>query len=133
MAAHEHLKGEQLSMFLPAKVLRGMRPHMGDIEMEDYERNQYVDTEDELDLNRSLKEKKRHMWQVKLDESHDDNLYDSIASEGVHTPVPIQHYGKSKTRLAGGHHRVAAAYDINPDMEVPVEHEIRTHFRRDDV
>ena len=91
MPAHEHLKGEQLSMFLPAKVLRGMHPHMGDIEMEDYERNQYVDTEDELDLNRSLKEKKRHMWQVKLDESHDDNLYDSIASEGVHTPVPIQH------------------------------------------
>ena len=130
--AKEHLHGRQLAMFLPAKVLRGMRPHMGDIEMEDYERNQYVDTEDELDLNRSLKEKKLHMWQVKLDESHDDNLYDSIASEGVHTPVPIQHYGKNKTRLAGGHHRVAAAYDINPDMEVPVEHETRTAFRRDE-
>jgi ParB-like chromosome segregation protein Spo0J len=128
--AKEHMQGAQLSMFLPAKVLRGMRPHMGDIEMEDYERNQYVETEDELDFNRSLKDKKRHMWQVKLDESHDDDLYSSIASEGVHEPVPIQHYGKNKTRLAGGHHRVAAAYDINPDMEIPVEHENRTEFRR---
>ena len=130
MPAHESLQGKQLSMFLPAKVLRGMRPHIGDIELET---EAWDDYHEPGKAGPGMRNKKRFMWQTKLDESSDDDLYDSIASEGVHTLVPIQHYGKNKTRLAGGHHRVAAAYDINPDMEVPVEHETRTHFRRDDV
>jgi len=130
MAALEHLQGKQLSMFLPAKVLRGMRPHMEDI---DSETEGWDDYKEPGVAGPGMRNKKRFMWQVKLDESSDDNLYDSIAFEGVHTPILIQHYGKNKTRLAEGHHRVASAYDINPDMEVPVEHETRTHFRRDDV
>jgi hypothetical protein len=130
MPAHEYLQGKQLSMFLPAKVLRGMRPHMGDIEAET---EAWDDYKEPGVSGPGMRKKKRFMWQVKLDESNYDNLYDSIASEGVQTPVPIEHYGKNKTRLAGGHHRVASAYDINPDMEIPVEHETRTHFRRDEA
>lgn len=125
--AKEHMQGAQLSMFLPAKVLRGMRPHMGDIEAET---EAWDDYKEPGVSGPGMRKKKQFMWQNKLEESSDDDLYDSIASEGVHTPVPIQHYGKNKTRLAGGHHRVAAAYDINPDMEIPVEHENRTEFRR---
>jgi hypothetical protein len=126
----EHLKGQQLSMFLPAKVLRGMRPHISDIEDET---KAWDDYSEPGKAGPGMRKKKRFMWQNKLEESSDDDLYDSIASEGVHEPIPIQHYGKNKTRLAGGHHRVASAYDINPDMEIPVEHEERTTFRRDEM
>ena len=125
--AKKHLQGQQLSMFLPAKVLRGMRPHIGDIEMET---EAWSDYQEPGEAGPGMRNKKRFMWQVKLDESRDDDLYGSVASEGVHTPVTIQHYGKNKTRIAGGHHRIASAYDINPNMEVPVEHEMRTAFKR---
>jgi hypothetical protein len=130
MAAHEYLQGKQLSMFLPAKVLRGMRPHLGDIEDET---ESWDDYNEPGKAGPGMRKKKRFMWQTKLEESSDDDLYDSIASKGVRTPVTIEHYGKNKTRLANGHHRVASAYDINPDMEIPVEHETRTHFRRDEA
>lgn len=126
----EHLKGQQLSMFLPAKVLRGMRPHIGDIEDET---EAWDDYQEPGKSGPGMRNKKRFMWQTKLDESHDEDLYDSIASEGVHEPVTIQNYGKNKTRVLNGHHRIAAAYDINPDMEIPVEHKIRTRFRRDEM
>lgn len=129
MAASDHLRGEQLSMFMPAKTLRGMRPHLGDIEAET---EAWGDYQEPGEAGPGMRNKKRFMWQVKLEESNDfDDLYGSIAQEGVHTPVVVQHYGKSKTRLAEGHHRVAAAYNINPNMEVPVEHETRRSFRRD--
>lgn len=128
MAASDHLQGKQLSMFLPAKILRGMRPHIGDIEAET---DAWDDYKEEGKAGPGMRKKKRFMWQTKLDEGAYDDLYNSISIEGVHTPIPIQHYGKNKVRLGGGHHRIASAYDINPNMEVPVEHEIRTDFRRD--
>ena len=54
------------------------------------------------------------------------SLYDSIKREGVKKPVeliPNPSYKKSGVHLAEGHHRVAAAADINPDMLIPVQHD----------
>lgn len=68
-----------------------------------------------------------------------ESLQQSIAKAGVRDPVPIafaedlaavdRQQGRTpKDYLPGqkvtvdGHHRIAAAYDLNPDTEVPVEY-----------
>ena len=73
-------------------------------------------------------------WNRKLQESHERvaegrdgkprTLYDDIAQHGVSKPV-LLHEGDIMTEtntLMNGHHRVAAAADIDPGMEVPVIH-----------
>jgi len=63
-----------------------------------------------------------------------DNLYDSVADHGVINPVTLGFssiftsnrrnplFGGKKNYIIGGHHRVAAANDINPNMEVPIRY-----------
>ena len=57
------------------------------------------------------------------------SLYDSIKAKGVQKPVELERRtSKSKTKpieysLGEGHHRVAAAADINPNMLIPVIHD----------
>jgi ParB-like chromosome segregation protein Spo0J len=126
MAAKDNLQGQQLAMFIPARVLRGMRPHKADIDMET---EAWGDYNEPGTAGPGMRNKKRFMWQVKLDESSDDDLYESVATEGVHTPIELEHYGKNKTRIANGHHRIAAAYDSNPGMEIPVEHRVRKGWK----
>ena len=56
----------------------------------------------------------------------------SDVSEGIRRPVQIHHGNDPEIHrfrggvkgpvLANGNHRVVAAYDENPDMEIPVEH-----------
>lgn len=65
------------------------------------------------------------LWERKLDEAHDDGLYDSVASEGVRHPIRL---GRSRNQnddleVVGGHHRLAAATDIDPHRLVPVLHD----------
>jgi hypothetical protein len=84
----------------------------------------------------SLKEDE-YLFDAKLDESkygpeigtHGDvasykekTLHQSIKEKGVQTPVEISYSG-DKELLTDGHHRVASAYDINPNMFVPVTYE----------
>jgi hypothetical protein len=52
-------------------------------------------------------------------------LYDKISAEGVQSPVHLSYnqmgqYGKPS--VVGGHHRIAAQEDINPDQPIPVQH-----------
>jgi hypothetical protein len=71
------------------------------------------------DLGETLEE----MWDAKLAESKSDpmdgtgSLYDSIATEGVAEPVVLHGHWPV---IIGGHHRIAAAFDIDPSMQVPV-------------
>ena len=56
-----------------------------------------------------------------------ESLHESIKRHGVLEPITIVHGIRPKTGepysdLQEGHHRVAAAYDINPKMEIPLEH-----------
>lgn len=51
------------------------------------------------------------------------SFYDDIAAQGVHTPVNValKDQGKGlRKELWDGNHRVIAANDIDPSMEVPV-------------
>lgn len=75
-------------------------------------------------------------WERKLDEAHDrdtmwstngrdiehGSLYESIEAQGVKQPV-LLHEGdimKEAGEIQNGHHRLAAANDIDSKMEVPV-------------
>lgn len=75
------------------------------------------------------------MWDRKLRESqttrqHDDywnhgseSLAESIQREGVKDPVWLTHQrGMPRPTLSDGHHRVAAAFRMNPHYLMPVEH-----------
>jgi len=82
-------------------------------------------------------------WERKLEASHkqrgslyDDTRYEQTASKGVQKPIQLMHSSKragfqgNRQRAAGkghwvivdGHHRLAAAADIDPKMEIPVEY-----------
>jgi hypothetical protein len=52
----------------------------------------------------------------------EETLYNSVKKHGVKNPVEISYSG-DKEMLTDGHHRVAAAYDINPQMFIPVTYE----------
>ena len=85
--------------------------------------------------NKSVKELDEIIYKSsELPKKYDDNLdlYDSIKKHGVINPVPLGFtdqaaepkispllFGKSQY-VIGGHHRIAAAEDINPNMEIPV-------------
>ena len=79
------------------------------------------------------------VWKLKLSEAkrpagagHGAGLWESIKAEGVRpvrmqggqyigTPIELAHQpGGLPPRIMEGHHRVAAAADINPAMEVPI-------------
>jgi hypothetical protein len=53
---------------------------------------------------------------------HGAGLHESIQAEGVQTPIPLIDRDDEEPILFEGHHRVAAAADIDPKMEVPIEH-----------
>lgn len=54
------------------------------------------------------------------------SLYDKIAEQGVLSPIHLSYaqlghtYGKQQ--VVGGHHRLAASEDIDPDQPIPVKH-----------
>jgi hypothetical protein len=58
----------------------------------------------------------------KLGESRKTGLYDSIKAQGVSTPVYVSNNPKFGQTVGDGHHRIAAAYDIDPNMLLPVDH-----------
>ena len=65
----------------------------------------------------------------KLAESRSSGLYDSIKANGVSKPVYLSYRGKFASAELGpgfavgdGHHRIASAHDIDPNMLVPVEY-----------
>ena len=58
-------------------------------------------------------------------ESHPDTLANSIKREGVQNPVTLQTKDLTfgmRPEVFGGHHRIATANKINPNMLVPVSY-----------
>jgi hypothetical protein len=123
---------QQLDMYKTAKELRATR--LGDVE-----------TAKIWDAGRTpAHELEKNVMDQKLTESRASGLYDSIAAHGVSKPVYISNIkpiSYEKSSLTGvikdinpayvppsgeiimdGHHRIAAAHDINPNMIIPVEH-----------
>lgn len=67
------------------------------------------------------------LWERKAEEADYDyspSLQSQIESEGVRKPIHLsEQFGvMGKRMVAGGHHRIAAANDVNPDMLMPVVH-----------
>ncbi len=131
----DHLNFHQLQMFMPAREL-----HTDEmIAPGEFEYN-FSDTVSGLETPEEL-------WDRKLDESWEEeslrgdmgentNRYRSIQETGIQRPVilrarsvPVDPDLKApgtktpqitKLNIMDGYHRVASAYDINPDTEVPV-------------
>ena len=108
MAASDHVSPHQLQMFMPARELYGLHS---------------LDTAAfGGDVGRMRSAKRRVNSMSKL----------SDVSEGIRKPVQLIHGSDESiarfkppevdVAVANGNHRVTAAYDANPDMEVPVEH-----------
>lgn len=102
MAAKDHLHGEQLSMFLPARVLAN---EVSSGETPNYEPIAKSD-----------------LYDQKLYENKKEGLHQSIAQEGIKKPVILALEKKKKPYLVDGHHRTVAANEIDPDYEVPVRY-----------
>lgn len=90
-------------------------------------------------------EDRYNQWWDSRADSHSDkidmhfngpSMHDSIREEGVKAPVSIGHDARGRKTIIGGHHRIAAAADIDPDRLMPVLHFRGTSpavARQDDV
>jgi hypothetical protein len=68
----------------------------------------------------------RKMEDLQEAQDYGPSLYDRIKEQGVLSPVHLSYdqlghmYGKNE--IVGGHHRLAASEDIDPDQPIPVQH-----------
>jgi len=120
MAAHENLSG-QLSMFIPAKEL--MNYTAGDVE--NFSGDYMPLSQSPNVRRRKLQESKEYAgWDAKPKQK--ESLYDDIKKNGVSTAVHLRLPRKDglspNTQIWDGNHRVVAANDIDPNMEVPVRY-----------
>jgi hypothetical protein len=136
---NENLNAQQLEMFIPAKRLHGPEFGKGDSGLKrDPEANQQQ-------WERFTSKKKVHNAHTggahgaRRDKRDGSSLLDSVRESGVQTPVKVDpdfgnhpnsdKAGRSSALRGGkvifnGHHRLASANRVNPDMEVPVEYEV---------
>jgi len=113
MAAHEHLQGEQLAMFMPARTLIN-----------------YVSQESDENLPYS---KDTELHDHKMRESKGSGLLEEIRERGVEKPIEVFVDNPNKAfqtnhQITDGHHRIASANNINPNMEIPVKHYSAEHW-----
>jgi len=130
MAAQEHLSG-QLSMFIPARELMNytagdVENHIGEYlplsQSPNVQRRKLEDSKytpkpwtDYNDFSEGVRKKKTKL-----------SLYDNIKNNGVSTAIELRLPRKNglspNTQIWDGNHRVVAANDIDPNMEVPVRY-----------
>lgn len=97
-------------------------------------------TMENVDPDVARRSSSEETWAKKLEESRNigpegetyasrnkPSLHESIKKAGVLSPVNIQaksmmEKGQEKPFVTGGHHRIAAAADVNPNMLVPVSY-----------
>jgi hypothetical protein len=114
-------KWHQLDMFKTAKELRGL-PLLDVVSEKRWREEEDV---------RPISDKKldKQIMGQKLKESRRSGLYDSIRASGVTNPIHLQdtEYFASADlgpgyAVSDGHHRIASAHNIDPNMLVPVEY-----------
>jgi hypothetical protein len=124
MAPSEALRSKQLAMFIPAKDLMTASPHAGDLQRVQSKGAHTLETEDQL-WERKLKESQNKHWNVSRGHKtlwEGQGLHESIAAEGVRTPVRILNHDDDNVTVLQGHHRIVAANDVDPEMLIPVVH-----------
>jgi hypothetical protein len=112
---------EQLAMYkTPAEVMSEYDPLKGDIRPGESARMTWRRKAEEGRIGLSGNSRVEA-----FSESHPDTLENSIKREGVQNPVTLQFkdltYGY-RPQIFGGHHRIATANKINPDMLIPVDY-----------
>lgn len=96
-------------MFIPAHELMSFVPT--DVNEDDRLASTYSES------HGLLRQKRQENTEASLGR---ESLNKSVARHGVVTPVSISENGEKA--ILNGHHRIVAAYDANPNMEVPVRH-----------
>lgn len=133
MSASDHLQPHQLSLFIQAKDLfhtpsdeaghdnegnrRSLAQHVG---LYDHKVEESQLPWDDYDSAHGLAPD----YYPEYDDP-EPSLYDSIRSQGVHTPVNLRlnaDNGKYQEILTNGNHRVSVANAVNPEMWIPVRY-----------
>jgi hypothetical protein len=97
-------------MFIPAHELMSFVPT--DINEDDRLASTYSES------HGLLRQKRQENTEASLGR---ESLNTSVARYGVVTPVIIsENHERGVSIILNGHHRIAAAHDANPNMEVPV-------------
>ena len=131
MSSSDACNPQQLQMFMPAKHLIDLPFHEPDREWIENEGEEWIDSEGESSWEGGgdYLEDDDQFWDRKLDESYTrgyDYVRDAIQESGqVKVPVKLTTEDYSlgtMQRVRQGHHRSAAANEVNPDMEIPVRH-----------
>jgi len=136
MPAHEHLHNYQFEMFMPARKL------FNEIESEDTSTSTTLSNDPSI-ASEKLDESQmggahdsRMDTRSSKDENWDhsnikgsDTLYESVKKHGVVNPVGISGSDSTRLTIIDGNHRIAAAHDVNPDMEIPVRYSWYGHRR----
>lgn len=66
-----------------------------------------------------------HMWREKLGQTP-VGMVQAIATKGATHPVKLRREGRlGEHAIQDGHHNIAAAFEIDPQMQLPVEWEER--------
>jgi len=131
MSSSDRLNPQQLQMFMPAKHLIELPFFEPDREWIEAETEEYIDVDGitRVEGGGDYLEDDDQFWERKLDESYGyshQSLHDDIQESGqVKVPVKLTiedtNLGTMK-RIRQGHHRIASANEVNPDMEVPIRY-----------
>ena len=123
MSAEDNLskaQWHQTEMFKTAKELYGHELNDVEAEHSRLKLQEGIEREDhDMDV-------KGYVMARKLDETKKNGMYNRIKDRGVEEPVKLGqgHWGVyQRGVVSDGHHRIAAAYDIDPNMLIPVEHQ----------
>jgi uncharacterized protein (DUF1015 family) len=115
MSAHNYLNNKQLSMFLPARELMDYTAGHTEGFSGEYSKMSQSPTLYRQKLQESKQPRRFGNKRV-------ESLYESIQKEGVNTPIRLRmHQGTEQ--INDGHHRLAAANDINPEMYLPISYD----------
>ncbi len=122
MAASDHVNPHQLSLFMPAKNL--MEVPSGDTGV-------YKSLSESIGVFvDKLAESKAGHWEhartpLNLSAERPDTLFESIEKKGVQDPVSIRFSpnNEGKATIIDGNHRIASAYVVDPNMEIPVRYD----------
>jgi hypothetical protein len=142
MSSRDHLWSQQwnyqqLQMLMPAKHLIELPFHEPDREMTEMQSEEYIDADGEShwEGGGEMLEDDDQFWDRKLSESahkypSDRVLWKIEEDKRVNVPVDVGFddfsdgfpESGSYLRIRDGHHRIASANEINPDMEVPINY-----------
>lgn len=125
MSASDNLHNHQFRLFIPARELMGYTAGHTEGYGDSY-----------LKMNQSPNVYTKKLRESKGSSSSsaffakkpgEDSLYESIKKYGVRQPINLKVL-KDYIQIDDGHHRLASANDIDPNMEIPVTYG-KTRYR----